>query len=57
MEEAYIKSIKYIKKYEVKNLKEYMRLAKKYNLLNNISLEYISGKDFLELLEEINKVA
>ena len=38
MKEAYIKSIEMIKKYKVKNLKEYMELVKKYILLNNISL-------------------
>lgn len=50
MEKAYIRSLQMIKKYNVKNLKEYMELAKKYTLLNNISLEYISGKKFDELI-------
>lgn len=56
MEEAYIKSIKMIKEHNIKNVKEYMELVKKYTLLNNISLEYISKKSFLKLVEEI-KVA
>ena len=50
MEKAYQKSLQMIKKYNIKNVKEYIMLAKKYTLLNNISLEYISGKKFEELI-------
>ena len=50
MKKAYQKSLQMIKKYNIQNVKDYIKLAKKYTLLNNISLEFISGKTFDELI-------
>lgn len=51
MKSAYEKSLQRIK--EVKNKKEYIELVDKENLLSIPSLEYISGKNFRELIEGI----
>lgn len=52
MEEAYIKAIQMIKEKKISNLKEYTTLAKEENLLTATSLEYISRKEFNNILEE-----
>lgn len=53
--EAYEKSLRMIKKKNIKDLKEYTILAKKENLLSATSLEYISRKEFNNLLKEIRE--
>lgn len=53
MKEAYLKSLQKIKENKITNLKDYTRLAKKEKLLSATSLEYISRKDFYNLLKEI----
>lgn len=53
--EAYEKSLRMIKQNNITNIKEYTMLAKKENLLNATSLEYISRKEFNNLLEEIRE--
>lgn len=55
MEEAYKKSLQMIKENNIKDLKEYTKLAKKENLLNPVSLEYISKKEFNNLLKEVRE--
>ena len=50
--EAYEKSLQMIKEKDVKDIKEYTKLAKEENLLNPVSLEYISRKEFNNLLKE-----
>ena len=55
MKEAYEKSLRMMKKNDVKDLKEYTKLAKKENLLSATSLEYISRKEFNNLLKEIRE--
>lgn len=50
MKQAYKKSLQKMKK--VKNRKEYIELIKKYNLLLVPTLEYMSGKEFKDLLKE-----
>ncbi len=52
MKSAYEKSLQMIKDKNITNLKDYTKLAKKENLLNATSLEYISRKEFNKLLEE-----
>ena len=42
-----------IKENKITNLKQYTKLAKKCNLLSATSLEYISRKDFNNLIKEI----
>ena len=37
------------------NIKEYTKLAKEENLLNHVSLEYISRKEFNNLLKEVRE--
>lgn len=54
MKEAYEKSILMIKKENISNLKDYTKIAKKYNLLSATSLEYISQKEFNNILKEQN---
>lgn len=53
--QAYEKSLRMIKKKNIKNLKEYTSLAKQENLLSATSLEYISRKKFNNLIEEIRE--
>ena len=55
MKEAYEKSLQMIKQNNITNIKDYTRLAKKENLLNATSLEYISRKEFYNLIEEIRE--
>ena len=51
--EAYEKSLRMIKEKNITNLKDYTKLAKKENLLNATSLEYISRKEFSNLIKEV----
>ena len=53
MKEAYKKSLQMIKEKNINDLKEYTKLAKKENLLNPVSLEYISRKSFDNLVKEV----
>lgn len=57
MQEYYIKSLQMIKEQNrILTLKEYTKLAKKYNLLSATSLEYISRKEFNNLIRELKEV-
>lgn len=56
MKEAYNKSLQMIKESKIKTLKQYTKLAKKYNLLSATSLEYISRKEFNNLIRELKEV-
>lgn len=51
--EAYEKSLRMIKEKNITNIKEYTKLAKQENLLSATSLEYISRKEFNNLIKEI----
>lgn len=53
--EAYEKSLQMIKEKKITNIKEYTKLAKQENLLTATSLEYISKKEFNNLIEEIRE--
>ena len=53
--EAYQKSLQMIKENNITNIKDYTILAKKENLLSATSLEYISRKEFNNLLKEIRE--
>lgn len=53
--EAYEKSLQMIKEKNINNIKEYTKLAKEENLLNPVSLEYISRKEFNNLLKEVRE--
>ena len=53
--EAYEKSLQMMKDKNIKNLKEYTKLAKKENLLSATSLEYISRKEFNNLIKDVKK--
>ena len=55
IKEAYEKSLQMIKDRKISNIKEYTKLAKKENLLNTVSMEYISRKDFNNLLKQIRE--
>ena len=55
IKEAYLKSLRMMKKNDVKDIKEYTKLAKEENLLSVTSLEYISKKEFNNLLEEVRE--
>ena len=55
MKEAYEKSLQMIKQNNITNIKDYTRLAKKENLLSAVSLEYISRKEFNNLLKEVRE--
>ena len=55
IKEAYLKSLRMMKKNDVKDIKEYTALAKKENLLSATSLEYISRKEFNNLLKEMRR--
>ena len=57
MKEAYNKSLQMIKEQNrILTVKEYTKLAKKYNLLSATSLEYISRKEFDNLIRELKEV-
>ena len=57
MQEYYNKSLQKIKEQNrILTLKEYTKLAKKYNLLSATSLEYISRKEFNNLIRELKEV-
>lgn len=57
MQEYYIKSLQMIKEQNrILTVKEYTKLAKKYNLLSATSLEYISRKEFNNLIRELKEV-
>ena len=53
--EAYEKSLQMIKENNITNIKDYTKLAKEENLLNPVSLEYISRKEFNNLLKEMRR--
>ena len=53
MKETYKKSLQMIKEFKITNLKDYTTLAKEKNLLNPVSLEYISRKSFDNLVKEV----
>ena len=53
--EAYKKSLQMIKENNIKDVKEYTKLAKEENLLNPVSLEYISRKEFNNLIKDIRE--
>ena len=55
IKEAYLKSLRMMKKNDVKDIKEYTKLAKEENLLNPVSLEYISRKEFNNLIKDIRE--
>lgn len=55
MKEAYEKSLQMIKEKNISNIKDYTKLAKEEELLSATSLEYISGKEFYNLLKEIGQ--
>lgn len=55
MKEAYEKSLRMMKENNITNIKEYTKLAKTENLLNPVSMEYISRKDFNNLLKQIRE--
>ena len=55
MKEAYLKSLQMIKENNITNIKEYTKLAKEENLLNPVSLEYISRKEFNNLIKEVRE--
>lgn len=55
MKEAYKKSLQMIKENNIKDVKEYTKLAKEENLLNPVSLEYISRKEFNNLIKEVRE--
>lgn len=55
MEEAYKKSLQMIKEKNITNIKDYTKLAKEENLLSATSLEYISRKEFNNLLKKVKE--
>ena len=55
MKSAYEKSLQMIKEKNITNIKEYTKLAKEENLLSVISMEYISRKEFNNLLKEVRE--
>ena len=55
MKSAYKKSLQMIKEKNISNIKEYTKLAKEENLLNPVSLEYISRKEFNNLIKDIRE--
>lgn len=57
MQEYYNKSLQKIKEQNrILTIEEYTKLAKKYNLLSATSLEYISRKEFNNLIRELKEV-
>ena len=57
MKKAYERSIQIIKKEKISNLKDYTKIAKEKDLLSAVSLEYISRREFNNLLRDILKGA
>lgn len=55
IEEAYLKSLQMIKEKNITDIKEYTKLAKKENLLSATSMEYISRKEFNNLIKDVKK--
>ena len=55
MKSAYKKSLQMIKENNITNIKDYTKLAKEENLLSAPSLEYISRKEFNNLLKEMRR--
>lgn len=55
MKKAYEKSLRMIKEKKITNIKEYTKLAKQENMLTATSLEYISRKEFNNLLKEVRE--
>ena len=55
IKEVYEKSLRMIKENNISNIKEYTKLAKKENLLTATSLEYISRKEFYNLIKEVRE--
>ena len=53
--EAYKKSLQMIKENNITNIKDYTKLAKEENLLSATSLEYISRKEFNNLIKEVRE--
>ena len=53
--EAYLKSLQMIKEKNITDIKEYTKLAKKENLLSATSMEYISRKEFNNLIKDVKK--
>lgn len=53
--EAYEKSLQMIKEKNITDIKEYTKLAKKENLLSATSMEYISRKEFNNLIKDVKK--
>ena len=53
--EAYLKSLQMIKEKSITDIKEYTKLAKKENLLSATSMEYISRKEFNNLIKDVKK--
>ena len=53
--EAYKKSLQMIKEKNITNIRDYTKLAKEENLLSAPSLEYISRKEFNNLLKEVRE--
>lgn len=53
--QAYEKSLQMIEENNITNIKDYTELAKKENLLSGTSLEYISRKEFNNLVKEIRE--
>lgn len=55
MEKAYIKSLQMIKELNIKDEKEYNKIAREYLILNLISLKYIAGtKSFKQIIKYAN---
>ena len=58
MKETYIKSLQLIRKYDIKDKKEYIKIAKEYDLLSIIALKYMSGiGNFDDLIKKVKEVA
>lgn len=55
MYEAYIKSLQMIKENKITNKKEYAKLVKEHNLLNFVTLEYITRKKFRNIVKNVSK--
>ena len=55
MKKDYLKSLQMDKRKNTTNIKEYTKLAKEENLLNPVSLEYISRKEFNNLIKDVKK--
>ena len=55
MKSAYKKSLQMIKEKNITNIRDYTKLAKEENLLSAASLEYISRKEFNNLLKEMRR--